>query len=89
MGRLFLLVSVIFLAGCSELKVMTDAAMRELRADAIAVAPAEETTLVRPEQERTRNESRVLMAKADWRSPDWRNGKAQTQEPKKGLWETN
>jgi hypothetical protein len=89
MGRLILLASVIFLAGCSELKVITDAAVRELRADAIAVAPAEETTLVRPEKERERNESRVLMAKADWRSTDWRYGKAQAREPKKGLWEVN
>ena len=87
MGRLFLLASVILLAGCSELKVMTDAAMRELRADAIAVAPAEETTLIRPEKERS--EPRVLMAKADWRPTDWRYGKAQTREPKKGLWERN
>ncbi len=90
MGRLFLLVGTVFvLTGCSELQVVTGAAMRELRADVIAVAPAQEMAQAIPTKERREPERLILMAKADWRPTDWRYGETQTHERKKGLWEVN
>jgi hypothetical protein len=85
MRWLALLVSMTILAGCSEMKVITSAALRELRADAIAVAPAEETTLVQADKAK---EPSILMAKADWRPADWRYGSSK-KSVRKGLWETN
>jgi hypothetical protein len=75
---------LIFLAGCSELRVFGSAAVYELRADAIAVEAAEETK--HDFSRKKRDEGAILMAMNMARYEKSRN-QAKGRLGKKGLWE--
>lgn len=83
MKRLLLLGSlIIFLAGCSELKVIGGAALNELRAEALAVNAAQE---FKPEfGTKKQDEKAILLAMAEKREAAWEQKR---RLGKKGLWE--
>ena len=97
MRRTILLAALlVLLAGCSELRVIGNAALRELQADAIPVAPAGmishkvlvgETDETEETAERRTVTAKTGSAYLDWRKEGEKAAKAGKAPARKGLWE--
>jgi hypothetical protein len=75
----------ICLNGCSELRIIGNAAVRELQCEAISVEwKAYHEVPIEIERPR---DKRILMAKAERKFSPFRNTNSEGRLPKKGLWE--